>query len=72
MSPQDGTKPARRVGIKMKRETKILIGLYLVLVLALLLPIIPYPRNLYYLFPEHRPLTLIEYLKVLILNVVLK
>ena len=56
----------------MKRETKILIVLYLLLVVALIVPFIPYPRYLYYLFPEGRPLTIIEYLRTLLINMVIK
>jgi len=56
----------------MKRETKVLMVLYILLLVALIAPIIPYPTQLYYLFPEYRPLTIIEYLRTLLIDMVIK
>ena len=52
----------------MKRETKILVVLYLLLVVALIVPFVPYPKHLYYQFHEARCLTIIEYLRTIIWN----
>ena len=55
----------------MKRETKILVVLYLLLIVALIVPIVPYPKHLYYQFHETRWLTIIEYLRTIIWNLML-
>jgi len=56
----------------MKKEMKILLILHLVLFLALVIPFMPNPHHLRYCFPENRRLTLIEYLKTLILNLIMR
>ena len=56
----------------MKRETKILIILYLLLLIAIIVPIMPYPSHLYYQPPDIRWLTIIEYLRTILWNAMLK
>jgi len=56
----------------MKRETKVLAVLYLLLLVALIVPFIPYPTGLYYLFPEYRHLTIVEYLRTIIWDAILR
>jgi len=56
----------------MKRETRVLVVLYLLLLVAVVIPLIPYPTGLYYQFPEYRWLTIVEYLRTIIWNVILR
>ncbi len=57
----------------MKRETKVLVVLYLLLVVALTVPFVPRPVGFYCVFSESRPLlTIIEYLRTIIWAMILR